>query len=256
MKIRNIPKQFTITTDLGFENLLVGGCSFTYNNSDQDCCTWPYYLRDLGNFSQVYDCSMPGAGNQHIVNTIIYSIEKYDLDPANTLVLILWAGNDRDDYIVDQKHLNNYPYVYAYEPGVCSAITGGEDISNLGNTKLDAVLQLKSAKSPLARSVDNYVRVASLYSYLQNKGFKFFFMEFRDFALPGRDRNFDPRDYLDPALSKKFDSMISNPSQNFHKYCLRGDLMTSDDFHPSPDGHLSYTRSVLLPWLANKLGKH
>jgi hypothetical protein len=256
MKTRNIPKQFLTLTDLGFKNLLVGGCSFTYNNSDQHSCTWPYYLRDLGNFEQVYDCSMPGAGNQHIVNSIIYSIEKHDIDPSDTLVMILWSGNDRDDYVIDQKQLNGYPYVYAYEPGVCCGITGGEDLSNVGNTKLDAILQLKSSKSQVARSVENYIRVAGLHAYLVAKGFTFFFMEFRDFLLPGRDLNFDPRLHLDQTLGTKFDQMISKPDHNFHKYCLYNDLMSEDDFHPSPDGHLSYSRSVLLPWIANKLGKH
>lgn len=255
MKTRNIPKTFSTITDLGFENLLVAGCSFTYNNHEQHPCTWPYYLRDMGHFEQVYDCSMPGAGNQHIVNSIIYSIEKYDIEPSKTLVIILWSGNDRDDYIIDQKYLNEYPFVYAYEPGVCCGITGGEQISNIGNTKLDAILDLKSSKSHLSRSVENYIRVAGLHAYLTAKRFDFFFMEFRDFSLPSRDLNFDLRSNLDQNLITKLNRLMSVPDKNFHKYCLYNDLMEEDDFHPSSDGHLSYTRSVLLPWLANKLGK-
>ena len=36
---------------------------------------------------------------------------------------------------------------------------------------------------------------------------------------------------------------------DLHTWALKNDQLTSDDFHPSPDGHLEWTRKVLLPKL-------
>ena len=43
--------------------------------------------------------------------------------------------------------------------------------------------------------------------------------------------------------------------QNFYRFCLYHNLMSEDDFHPSPDGHLTWTRECLLPSLVDKLSK-
>ena len=29
-----------------YDNLLVSGCSFTFNNHDKAICTWPYFLQE------------------------------------------------------------------------------------------------------------------------------------------------------------------------------------------------------------------
>jgi hypothetical protein len=34
-----------------------------------------------------------------------------------------------------------------------------------------------------------------------------------------------------------------------YTWALENDLLTDDDFHPSPDGHLDWTQKVLLPKL-------
>lgn len=250
MKIRDIQKTFDPISILGFKNLLVGGCSFTYNNSDHHACTWPYYLKDFGNFELVLDCSLPGAGNKHIHDSIIYSIEQYDIDPSDTLVVIMWAGNDRDDFVVDSSALNSYPFQFNYSDGVSAGLTGGAHKNNQGNTNAvlaDAIKQVKSKKS---RAVENYLCITGLYHYLTNCGFKFVFLEYRDFDLPATDINFDIRKSLPSKLVKKLNQMLTTPSENFYHYCLVNNLLEEDDYHPTPNGHRIWTKNILMPLLS------
>ena len=107
-----IKKQFDTVHDFGIKNLIVSGCSFTYNNHETSASTWPYYLKDLGGFDQVLDCSMPGAGNYHIASSLQWAIEMQNPDPTNSLVIVMWSGNDRDDYICPQSIITDYPFKF------------------------------------------------------------------------------------------------------------------------------------------------
>jgi hypothetical protein len=251
MKTRDIKKQFDTIHNFGFENLIVGGCSFTYNNSESDSCTWPYYLRDLGGFKTVYDFSMIGGGNTHIKNSIIYGMEKYQFDNTNTLIIVQWAGHDRDDYIVNPDSLNNYPFRYHYEKDAASGITGGQGVANLQNP--GPLVEIQKIKNKTSRSIENYITIKSLESYLMLNNFKFIFFEYRDYSLPGRDLNFDPKPFLPLKISEKYQNMMTVMQQNFYRYCLFHNLMEEDDFHPNSNGHLNWTRECLLPSLVDKL---
>lgn len=245
MKKRNIPKTFQTLHNLNYKNLLVSGCSFTYNNSDEHSATWPYYLRDLGGFENVLDCSMVGAGNQHILNSVLYALESEKINPQETLVIIQWAGHDRDDYVIAPENLNDYPFRYYYSSDSVAGITGGEGVVNFKDK--DTIQKLQVMKNHASRSIENFVRIKSLHSYLKTKGFPFIFFEYRDYKLPGRDNNFDPKPYLSKPAEKEYRNMMTEFSENFYKHCIKNDLLEDDDFHPNPDGHLSFTRNVLLP---------
>jgi hypothetical protein len=102
-KTRKLAKQFTTTYSTEFKNLLVSGCSYTFNNSENHICSWPYYLRDLAGFNEVYDCSQSGAGSNHIFNSIINEIEtNININIQDTLVIIMWSGLTRTDVIAEQ----------------------------------------------------------------------------------------------------------------------------------------------------------
>lgn len=250
MKIRNLNRTFDAITNLGYKNLIVGGCSFTYNNSDTDICTWPYYLRDYGNFQNVYDFSMVGGGNTHTFNALIYGIEKDTSILEDSLTIIQIAGHDRDDYIIDVNEINDYPFRYFYESSSVVGITGGESISNF-KTKKEAIKEVKNIKNFECRSIENFIKISALHSYFLSLNARCMFFEYRDYALPGRDKNFDLKKYLPPAIVKKYQSIITELPMNFYKFCILNNLLMDDDFHPSIDGHRRWTAEYLLPYLVD-----
>lgn len=252
MKTRSIPKQFETQIELGYKNLLVSGCSFTYNNSDEHSCTWPYYLRDLGGFDTVYDCSLPAAGNQHIHNSLIYAIDQHQFDSAETFVIVLWSGNDRDDVLCNSDQLSAGSFRYFYDTKVELGYSGGTADGCGGNLPVALTDQLKTIKSVKSRAVENYIYISGLYNFLSNLNYPFLMLEYRDFALPARDQNFDLREHLPPQLVQRVDTMITNADENFYRFCVRNDYLSGDDYHPTPNGHLSWTREILLPMLSKK----
>jgi hypothetical protein len=255
MKIRNIKKTFDPVYNLRYKNLIVGGCSFTYNNSDQHICTWPYYLKDYGNFQNVYDFSLVGGGNTHTFNALIYGLENTPNILDDSLIIIQIAGFDRDEYIVAPEALNDYPFSYFYESNAAAGITGGESIANFKNK--DSIEYVKNIKNYQCRSIENFTRLLALNSYLTVINSKFMFFEYRDYSLPGRDKNFDIRKYLPTQLSNKYESIVSTIPMNFYKFCVTYGLLEDDDFHPSREGHRRWTLEHLLPYVidhhANKI---
>ena len=46
-----------------------------------------------------------------------------------------------------------------------------------------------------------------------------------------------------------------DPVQDLYSFCLKRMLLSDDDFHPAPDGHLAWTKDALLPYCKNKFDK-
>jgi hypothetical protein len=245
-----IKKQFDTVYNFGIKNLVVSGCSFTYNNSDEHLCTWPYYLRDLGGFEQVLDCSMPGAGNYHIANTLQWALEINQPDPDNSLVIVMWSGFDRDDYVSPISNDSNvYPFKFYYDKHTISGITGGSDGTGRGNT-ISGLDELAKTKNQKSRTIEHYLTINSLQAYLINNGYQFIFLNFidRQYAI---SPNFDIVAYLPKKLKSKFLKMFTE-IDTLWSYAVRYDLFEDDQFHPDPDAHLEWTRNILLPALHKK----
>lgn len=239
MKTRNIKKQFNTVNELGFKNLYVGGASFTYNNSEDHLVAWPYYLRDLGGFENVIDSSLPGAGNYHIMQSLIWTLEQHKPNVNDTLVVVMRSGINKDDKIIAEEFLNDYPFRFEYAPGVVAGISGGTLGSN-GNHNAQCDKNVKNADS---RSVENYIYYTALYHYLKSNNYNFVILNDIDPSLPNRGGDF-PNNYNTAHL---FDNL-----QSIYEYSVRNDLLDNDDYHPSPNGHLAWTREILLPYLVDK----
>lgn len=241
-----IKKQFDTAYNFGLRNLIVSGCSFTHNNHESAAVTWPYYLRDIGGFDQVLDCSMPGAGNYHISNSLIWALENDRPDPEYSLVVVMWSGNDRDDYICPASQDNgSYPFRFAYSEKVITGISGGPHQDAKGNIS-PIFKQFSAIKTAESRAIENYLYISHTWHYLKSSGFKFMFLEFLNNNLPSRTSHFDIKQYLPMNVAKKLHSMMENITDPY-TWALKNNLLTDDDFHPNPEGHLSWTRNVLLP---------
>jgi hypothetical protein len=246
MKVRNIPKQFDTAHNLGYKNLYVSGCSFTYNNSEEHLCTWPYYLRDKGGFENVVDSSLGGAGNYHISNSLIWTLENNNPNPKDTLVIVMWSGNNRDDKIISANNINDYPMTFYYNNDTVSGISGG--LLGEGNHICRCDGDIKSSES---RAVENFLYITSTYYYLKAKGYRFLFLDFLDRSITNIANDFDIRDFLEQAHVEKLNNMFNQNIENIYKWAVRHNMLDSDDFHPSANGHLSWTTEILLPYLVD-----
>ena len=246
----DIPKQYETVFDFGKKNLIVSGCSYTYNNHESCAVTWPYYLRDFGGFEQVLDCSLPGAGNYHISNALQWALEVERPDPDDSLIVVMWSGHDRDDCIIPKQHVNDYLFQFAYSDDVYTGITGGQHPDCKGNTKKDfkSFAELKNKKT---KAIENYLTITGLYSFLRHKQYQFTFLDYLDRSLVSRTCDFDIKDYLPNHLSSEYQKMIT-PMMDLYTYSLGRNYLMDDMIHPTPDGHLKWTRQHLLSILESK----
>jgi len=254
-KTRNIKKQHSTVHSFGIKNLIVSGCSFTYNDIDTAALTWPYFLKDLGGFEQVLDTSLPGAGNSHISDSLIWALEMDQPDPDDSLVIVMWSGHDRDDYIFPKENVNTYSTPFYYSKNVMSSIKNSGDHFPESNRNgiSDELKKLSIAKSNESRAIENYLCITKTYQYLKSLNYKFLFLNFINLKDPVRGEvggtdSFDIKKHLPKSAQQKLNSMITEIDDPYH-FSVRYNLLSGDNFHPNQYGHLRWTRTVLIPHL-------
>lgn len=256
MQKHNIKRNFETTVDLGFKNLVVGGCSFTVtSNGDTVPTTWPYYLRDLASIREVFSCAIPGAGNYFISQSIMWGIETKKLHPDDTLIVVMWSGNNREDEIFSSDAIDSDSnFVYQFTDKVCHGLTGQATRNGDGNTQWFGYRDIHKFKSFESRSIENAIWKIGLKRYLNGLGYQSIFVNFLNPAFPSRTNDFDIVKFLPDTIKTTYSS-IMDPLQDMYSFCLKKMLLGDDDFHPSPDGHLAWTRDVLLPYCKIKFDK-
>jgi len=259
-KTRDIKRHLSIIHDFGIKNLIVSGCSFTYNGHDNTALAWPYFLRDLGGFEQVLDCSLPGAGNSHISNSLIWALEMDQPDPSDSLVIVMWSGHDRDDYIFPKENINNYSTPFYYSKNVMSSIRNAGDLLPESNRNgiADELKKLSMAKSNESRAIENYLYITKTYEYLKSLNYKFIFLNFINLKEPvcgevGGTYSFDIRKHLPKSAQEKLNLMITKIDDPYH-FSVRYNLLDSDNFHPGHYGHIRWTKKILIPHLQTVFG--
>ena len=239
MKERNLPAAFDCEYSTMYKKLLVNGCSFTWNNSETECCSWPYYLRDLVNFDKVFDCSQSGAGTNHIFNSTVNAIETHGLIPEEVLVIIVWSGLTRTDVIAETSVTKNYHSMSNYN-FTESFSTLSIFNSTPGNSELDKLSnQYKRNISVDAQIYESAIKIIALKNYLENKKFNFVFAQYQDLTPEIK--------VLPIILQEKLNTCFDNLS-SIGSYSTEFE----SDGHPTPNSYLNWTRSQLIPYLLNK----
>ena len=245
-----LPKQFTSTHTTGFDNLLVSGCSFTYNNSTEHICTWPYYLRDICGFNEVYDSSQSGAGSNHIFNSIINEVEtNSNINAKNTLVIIMWSGLTRTDLIAETHITKSYYNMnhYNFDDKFSTLSLNSVFIQAPRSDSNPLVAKLHQLYKKIipgdAQILESAFKIIALQSYLEKQGFKYIMLNWMD---PTPELN-----TLNNAIKESVLS-IFDPVKTLGEYATNTRQTIPNDGHPTPDAHLSWTREYLIPYLESK----
>jgi hypothetical protein len=238
--------------DFGLDNLIVSGCSFT-NYESTVPTKWPSYLANLGNFKNLYNCGFPGAGNYHVAQALKWCIELHRPDPVTSLVVVMWSGMDRDDAILAEHAIDSaHPWKFRFAPEVHSGITAGLSQYAWSNSNWFFFRDIGKLKSPQSRAVENFLYIIGLKRYLDGLGYDSVFVNYLDPDVPHRGKDFDIRPFL-PDVCCSTLAEVMDPIIDPYHFCLQRGLLGEDDFHPSPDGHLAWTREHLIPYLKTKL---
>lgn len=249
-KQRNISRLFAPVHQTAYTNLLVSGCSYTWNNSEQHLCTWPYYLRDLAQFNTVLDCSQSGSGFNHAFNSIINEIETNPaVMPATTLVIIMWSGVERVDITADNNLVRSWSNMetQAFGNNLTSlslfnqapqwtTLTGAKPESTVESLRKHYRMLINSP----AQVFDSYIKLIALHNYLENLNFKSVFLEWESIV--------DRLQLTESVLNDRYRQLMA-PISTLGAYATKSNQRIPGDGHPSPAAHLDWTQQVLLPYL-------
>lgn len=243
-KCRTIPRQFGAVAHTRYPNLLAAGCSYTYNNSESCSVTWPYYLRDLAGFDQVWDCSQSSSGyNRAHTATVVELETNTALTRDNTLVVVMWSGNERVDITCERALAHDISTMPAPDLGWGLSTLGLSRQPRSGENQQWAQLsrQYHGLITSKSQALESTVALISLAGYLDSRGFDWVFLDWDDtrptIRLPG----------MDPWAQGRFADV-----ETLGSWATRTGQRIPGDGHPSPDAHLSWTRDCLIPYLIAK----
>ena len=233
-----------------YKTLLVSGCSFTHNNCE-DHFAW---ANDLAAWAgmDIINLAIPGAGNTHIANSIMLYIGQHELDPKETLVMAMWSGVARIDWITDKSlsHFkNSYPFTYNYDQHN-ELVLGGSWWQPKRRTHIEQTLvEYSKYQSKHSFTLHSWLAMTNLTNYLKLHGFEYYYTAIRDTEhnkelwinyeqeLKNLNLNFDTDTWIKPCIGN---------------YCQIHDMLQDDNFHPSMHGNESWTREILIPYLIEK----
>ena len=248
-----------IKKEAKYQNLLVSGCSFTYNKDTGGPYAWPNVLASWYDLT-LHNLAIPGAGNTHISHSVQFYLEQHrELTPDNTLILVMWSGPGRIDWMTD-KSLSNfcdiYPATHEYVPG-CELVCGGHWWNIKRPTHLfQTLIEYSKYQSESSFAAHTWMAMNSLSNYLTVRNFDYYYTSFLDLSKPvmhDAQRSDLFTDLSQLKLDFDFSRWISNERDEYlGEFARKRKLLNDDKFHPSMEGHELWLTDVLIPKLQNK----
>lgn len=97
------------------KNLVVNGCSFSEIAKFPNTASWSQVVADWLGVDYYKNIAMGAAGNRYIAHSTIDLLEHENLNPTETLVLIMWSGISRKDIRMSKEwweYVQNRGYPY------------------------------------------------------------------------------------------------------------------------------------------------
>jgi hypothetical protein len=246
--VRSLTQQFECVKQTRFKNLLVSGCSYTWNNHLTVPVTWPCYLRDLMGFEQVLDCSQSSGGNTHIFNSTLNELELNNTVSAeDTVVLVMWSGLERTDILADHSVTRYYdvcprPTYYFDQQQRYSSTNIWGNLTN-GSPLAEFNRRYNQLFLGGGRITQSLLHIIALGNYLENRGYQYVFLSWE--PLRGLE-------LADPVLVDRARPYITDIT-TLGSYANKTRQRIPNDGHPTIDAHLQWTREVLVPYLSDYL---
>ena len=242
-----------------FKNLVVSGCSFTHEPPNCSPWSWANMCGDWTDM-EVHNLTIPGAGNDHISKSIILYLEKNKFDPADTLVLAMWSGVGRIDWIADKslsKFSNEYPFTYDYDNNN-ELVLGG----NWWNTRgarplLKTLIEYSKYQSESTFALHSWLAMKNLSNYLKANNFEYYFTSFVSYnntniKVDALTVNFFKElEKINLSIDQS-DWLKLNDENYYGNWARERKFLDSDDFHPKyPKANEGWVKEVLLPLMVS-----
>ena len=240
-----------------FHHLVTSGCSFTSNLivPDDSPFAWPNMLASWCGL-KIHNLAVPGAGNDHTARSLILYLEKNNLDPAETLVLPMWSGAGRIDWITNRlssKFRTQYPFEYKYDDD--NELTlGGHWWNSKHSTHLIKSLQEYSKyQSDTSFALATWLAIENVKNYLLTNGYSFYFTSIFSLNTPVL-RDAHALDFVEQLkkiqLSLDMKYWLPIADQDYYgNWCNRMNMLADDGFHPGTNANLEWPQQVLVPCL-------
>lgn len=249
-----------------YKKLIVSGCSYTENVGN-----WAVNLSNEYNL-ELINLAVPGAGNNHIVWSLLSYLERNEIDLETTLIGIMWSHPVRDDYVFEHNCDYEDQSIYKYDYDVSNRLVMRGDLLSKNikfrnNLRLSDFEDQKKLVSGRENSSAMTFRTWSLKnlltSYLKTKKINFFQTAFLNYLNSSAlikhntDSDFQKNySYLSELerinLSSKLDNWIELSDKEYlGDFAFYIKQLDYDKIHPNLLGYKLWTKHILIPKLKN-----
>ena len=242
-----------------YKNLVVSGCSFTHQPDLGYPFSWANLLAYCTKIN-IINLAIPGAGNDHIFKSIILYLEKNNLDPKETLILIMWSGIGRIDWIADKSlsnFKNEYPFAYYYDQHN-ELVLGGNWWNDHDPTHLKRTLiEYSKYQSDHSMTLHSWLAMENLSNYLENNKFNYYYTSFLNYK--GKNIKGDAMilPFFDELkklnLTLNLDKWLPLADDDYYgDWARKNNFLAEDDFHPKyPEANEGWVKEILMPTLGD-----
>jgi hypothetical protein len=245
------------------KNLVANGCSYTAENPQYVC--WPQQTAEMLTIPHYHNLALGAAGNQYICFSTVEFLETANLDPNNTLVLVMWSGIGRKELLISDEWAEHLRASYNWVPQRNNDIShgkvdmshylfsGGQAGSWIENSGVaDIFYRLYRVSDEHTLCKESLLAFINLENYLKVHGYHYWFTSFlnlwNDDSLVSDhgEHRIKKENY---ALSVNFDfskwAFTDQLKNGFGEFALLHNEMIID--HPSGKAHQKFAKEIIVP---------
>jgi hypothetical protein len=242
-----------------YDKLIVSGCSFTHEpDNEWKPFSWANTFGEMTGMA-VTNLAIPGAGNMHIANSLILYLEKNKPAKDTTLILAMWTGPIRFDWITSSALSNFkdvYPFSYNYDEQNELVLAGNWLGSNNKTHLHKTITEYSKYQSESSLALQSWLAMSSLTNYLKQNNYKFYFTSYLNYKTNKLEQDALPIDFFAELRNIGLDLDYTNwiPLQDDEYYGdwarINNVLDTYDNFHPKyPQATEGWTKQILIPYM-------